>query len=63
MAYNRKNDLNGMRCRVIVEKERDDLIRLGVTPSSSQILVENEDGSKELLFPWEVTPMWGVNNE
>ena len=56
-VFTHTNDLNGQRCYIEKEVLRQELIDVGVTPSSNELIVVNEDGSKSHLFPWEVTEL------
>ena len=56
MQFTHTNDLTGKPCRIVKEDiSRQDLIDMGVTPSSTMTLIRNEDGTLEHIFPWELT--------
>jgi hypothetical protein len=54
--YTHYNDINGQRCFIIKDNiPRQDLIDKGVQPLGTHTIVQNEDGTKQKLFPWELT--------
>lgn len=56
LQENMINDLTGKPCQVIEIKARTDLPK-GITPSSEVVIVKNEDGTMEQVFPWELSPI------
>lgn len=55
MKFDHINDLTGKPCRIVREQERTELIAAGVVPSSKLLVVADENGKLELIFPWEVS--------
>lgn len=58
--FTHTKNLNGQKCRIIREQDRGDLIAAGVTFASKEVLIENEDGTKEIVFPWEITEIRAI---
>lgn len=60
--YNLKCDLTGKLCRVVGEQVRQELIDCGITPSSTMLEIEYEDGSTMLTLPWDVSEILDDND-
>lgn len=49
------NDLTGKPCKILRTVKDIEKLSLGIVPISDLVEVENEDGTVEFLYPWEIS--------